>query len=91
MNKGELIGRVSEEFPGMPKRQVKEVFEAIFSAIIDGIKKDKKVVFGNLGSFKLKKSAARIGRNPATGASIKIPAKKKVKFSVSKYLKKEVL
>jgi DNA-binding protein HU-beta len=55
------------------------------------IKRGAKVRVPGFGILMVKKTSARMGRNPATGETIKIPAKKKVAFRVSKDLKKAVL
>ena len=55
------------------------------------IKRGAKVRVPGFGILMVKKTSARMGRNPATGEAIKIPAKKKVAFRVSKDLKKAVL
>ena len=52
--------------------------------------KGQSVVLTGFGTFKVVKRAARIGRNPKTGAKIKIPAKRVVRFKMGKELKKAV-
>ncbi len=55
------------------------------------LKKEKKAKLDGLGIFRVKQSKARMGRNPATGEAIKIKAKTRVRFTVAKALKDQVL
>ena len=59
--------------------------------IIKTLKKDKKVKLPGLGIFAVKNRKARVGRNPMTGATIQIPAKRVVRFRVAKDVKAAVL
>jgi len=75
---------------GLTKKQTNEIFEDFVTAIVKGLKKGAKVRLSGLGILQVKKRAARLGRNPATGESIKIKASKKVAFRVAKELKEAV-
>jgi DNA-binding protein HU-beta len=75
----------------LPKKQAEAVLGDLISHITKHIKRGAKVRIPGFGILLVKKTAARTGRNPATGATIKIPAKKKVAFRVSKDLKAAVL
>jgi DNA-binding protein HU-beta len=75
------------EAHGFSKRQAEAVLTETVAHISKGITKGKRVRFGNLGIFSVKKRAARKGRNPATGEAIKIKASKKVAFRPAKELK----
>jgi DNA-binding protein HU-beta len=76
---------------GMPKKQVEAVLSEQVGEFTRHIKRGAKVRVPGLGILMVKKTTARMGRNPATGETIKIPAKKKVAFRVSKDLKTAVL
>lgn len=78
-----LTGKLPEVFT--TKASADKAFDAFCSILADGIG-DGGVRLPNVGSFTVSERAARTGRNPQTGASIKIPAKKVVKFSVAKSL-----
>ncbi len=65
----------------------KSLFNDLTATIVKNIKKGSKVRISGLGILQVKKRAARIGRNPATGESIKIKASKKVSLSVARDLK----
>lgn len=75
----------------LPKKQSEAVLSDLIAHITKHIKRGAKVRIPGFGILLVKKTAARTGRNPATGATIKIPAKKKVAFRVSKDLKAAVL
>lgn len=84
MNKGELIDKVASETKES-KATVSKVLGSIIDTIVKTAKKESVLLVG-FGTFKLVKSKARMGVNPQTGAKIKIPAKKKIKFSGGKNL-----
>ncbi|PZO87986.1 MAG: HU family DNA-binding protein [Micavibrio aeruginosavorus] len=75
----------------LPKKQAEAVLTDLIAHITKHIKRGAKVRIPGFGILLVKKTSARTGRNPATGATIKIPAKKKVAFRVSKDLKTAVL
>ncbi|SDR64169.1 DNA-binding protein HU-beta [Rhizobiales bacterium GAS113] len=75
------------EAHGLSKRQAEAALTDTVALIAKSIVKGKRVRFGNLGIFGVKKLAARKGRNPATGEAIKIKARKKVAFRPAKELK----
>jgi DNA-binding protein HU-beta len=88
MNKAELIEAVQKALgKDTTKRAADEAVEAVFDSIAKGIKKDKKVQIIGFGTFEVKKRAARMGRNPKTGESMKIGASKSVGFKPSSVLK----
>ncbi len=79
-------------FCGLNRRsEAKELVEDIAAFIKDSLKKGYKVPLMGLGKIYVRQSKARQGRNPATGETIQIPAKKKVSFRVAKDLKESVL
>ena len=75
----------------LPKKQSEAVLTDLIAHITKHIKRGAKVRVPAFGILMVKKTSARMGRNPATGEAIKIPAKKKVAFRVSKDLKSAVL
>jgi DNA-binding protein HU-beta len=88
MNKAELIEAVQKALgKDITKRAADEAVEAVLDSIAKGIKKDKKVQIIGFGTFEVKKRAARMGRNPKTGESMKIGASKSVGFKPSSVLK----
>jgi DNA-binding protein HU-beta len=80
------------QFCGLTKRaEAKEICEDLSELVIDTLKKGYKIPFFGLGKLYVRKTKPRTGRNPATGESIKIPAKKRVRFTPAKSLKDAVL
>jgi DNA-binding protein HU-beta len=71
----------------LTKKQGQEVLEDLASLITKHLKKGERVKIAGLGIFQVRKRAARMGRNPATGEAIKIKASKKVAFRAAKNLK----
>ena len=74
----------------LPKKQVLAVLEEMIVTITKHLKKGSRVRIGDLGILQVRKRAARMGRNPATGEAIKIKASKKVAFRAAKALKEAV-
>ena len=87
MNKTELVATVAE-VSGKPKAAVKEVLEALLDQIIKTVKSGDEVTLVGFGTFKSAKREARVGRNPATGAELKIPASIQPKFVAGKLFNK---
>ncbi|NNF33374.1 MAG: HU family DNA-binding protein [Saprospiraceae bacterium] len=85
MNKGDLINAVADA-AGITKAQAGDAVNAVFDSIEGTLKKGGKASFVGFGTFSTSRRAARDGRNPATGATIKIPAKTMVKFKAGKGL-----
>ena len=79
MNKSELISAIAEK-AGLTKVQAKNALEAMMDTSKDALKKGEKIALIGFGTFSVASRKARTGHNPATGKSIKIPAKKVVKF-----------
>ncbi|HEX7487811.1 MAG TPA: HU family DNA-binding protein [Anaeromyxobacteraceae bacterium] len=69
------------------KAQVREVFRAVEEIVTKRLKVEGKIPLGGLGNVKLVDRKARIGRNPATGEQIKIPARTAIKITPAKALK----
>lgn len=79
MNKSELINAMALK-AGITKVQAKGALEAFVDATKESLKKGEKLALIGFGTFSVLQRKARMGHNPATGKSIKIPAKKVVKF-----------
>lgn len=88
MNKAELIEAVLKNMgKETTKKAAGDALDAVLDAISAGIRKDKVVQVIGFGTFKVSQRAARKGRNPKTGETIKIKASKSVRFSPSSSLK----
>jgi DNA-binding protein HU-beta len=88
MNKAELVEAVQKALgKDATKRSADEAVDAVLDAISQGVKADKKVQIIGFGTFEVKKRAARMGRNPKTGESMKIAESQSVTFKPSAALK----
>ena len=89
MNKTELIAAVAEK-TDLSKKDADAAVSAVLGAITDALKAGDKIQLVGFGTFTVSERAARTGRNPQTGAEIKIPATKVPKFRAGKKLKDAV-
>ena len=85
-NKNDLIGMVADK-AGLTKAQAGDAVDAVFDAITASLKKGEEVRLVGFGTFAVSQRKASIGRNPATGAEIQIPASNQAKFKPGKGLK----
>jgi DNA-binding protein HU-beta len=85
MNKAELIAKISDD-AGITKTQANATLDSFVEAVTKTLKGGGKVTLVGFGTFSVSKRAARNGRNPQTGAVIKIKAKKVAKFKAGKEL-----
>lgn len=74
----------------MPKKQAETILTDVIDTIVGHLKKGERIRMVGLGVLQVRKRAARMGRNPATGEPIQIKASKKVAFRASKDLKEAV-
>ena len=90
LTKSQLFNVLSEK-TGMSKKDVTTFVDALTNVAYSEVKKSGEFTVPGLGKLVKKHRAARDGRNPATGASIRIPAKTVVKFRVAKACKDAIL
>jgi len=86
MTKAEFVASIATK-TGLSKTAAAEAVDAVIGTIVETLKAGDKVTFPGFGSFSVSERAARTGRNPQTGAEIKIAASKSGKFSAGKDLK----
>ena len=89
MFKQDLVNAIATK-TGNTKVACEMMLNAFVETIEESLKKGEDVSLIGFGSFKVVDTKAKIGRNPKTGKEIKIPAGKKVKFSIGKILKDSV-
>ena len=87
MNKGELIERIAKDAK-LSKTQATNALNSALGSIQAAMRKGDKVTLVGFGTFSVGKRKARTGRNPQTGAALKIPARRVAKFSSGAALKK---
>lgn len=86
MNNSDVAELIAGE-QGVSKADARKLVDAIFEAVASAAAKGEEVSISGFGKFKVKESAAREGRNPSTGETIKIAASKKLGFSAAKAVK----
>ena len=89
MNKAELVAKMAGD-AGISKSAAEKALNSFTKNVTGVLKKGGRIALVGFGTFSVQRRAARNGRNPHTGASIKIPARKVVKFAVGKGLKESV-
>jgi len=85
MNKGELVEKVAKN-SGLSKTDAEKALASILDAIAGAVATGDKVTLIGFGTFLVSERAAREGRNPQTGETMQIPAKKIVKFKAGSKL-----
>jgi DNA-binding protein HU-beta len=89
LNKGDLVEKIAKE-SCITKSKAEAAFNSLIGGIVASLKKGQKVTLVGFGTFSVAKRKARTGRNPQTGAPIKIAAHKVPKFTPGSDLKKTV-
>ncbi len=86
MTKAQLVERVAGG-SSLTRKEAEVVVQAVLDSIVQSLKGGTKVELRGFGSFRLRNRAARIGRNPKTGAMVHVPAKRVPYFKPGKDLK----
>mgnify|MGYP001382702344 FL=1 len=86
MTKADLIEKMAKD-ADISKAAAGKALDALIDAVTRALKKGDKLALVGFGTFSVGKRKARTGRNPQTGAAIKIPARKVPRFSAGKTLK----
>ena len=86
MTKGELIEDIIER-SGLSRAQARAAVEAFVASVTDALKRGEEVRMMGFGSFTPIARAATLGRNPRTGAEVKVPASKTAKFRIGDALR----
>jgi DNA-binding protein HU-beta len=89
MNKEQLVERVADK-TGATKKDAMDILNTALDMVSGSLKRGEKVTLVGFGTFLIRKRKAREGRNPQTGAKIKIPAKRVPAFTAGKELKAAV-
>ena len=86
MNKQELIAKIADD-TGITKSGAAAAVDSFIDGVVRTLKKGGTITFVGFGTFKTSMRKARLGRNPQTGAAVKIPKRRVAKFSSDKALK----
>lgn len=89
MIKADLVGIIAKEM-NIPKQEAETGVDLFFQSIKDAILKGEEIEIRGFGSFRFRKRTSRSGRNPRTGAPVKVPPKKVLFFKPSKLLKEMI-
>jgi integration host factor subunit beta len=87
MTKSELITYVTEQNPHLYQRDVERIITTIFDEISSALSRGDRVELRGFGAFSIKQRNARIGRNPRTGVTVQVPAKRVPYFKTGKLLR----
>jgi len=90
MTQSQVAAHLAEKI-GITKKQAKSSLEELTNLIVRQLKKEGSLRLAGLGIFRKRKTKARVGRNPATGEPINIPARTRLRFTPAKSLKDSVL
>jgi len=86
ITKKELVERISNS-TGQTKIRTKETVQLFLDAITEELEKGNRIELRDFGVFEVKSRADRVGRNPRTGETVKVPARKVVTFKVGRKMK----
>ena len=89
MTKSELIEAVAAR-SNIPKKRAEEVVNCIFSSLTESLLREERIEIRGFGSFSIKSYRPYKGRNPKTGDTVSVRAKKSIHFKVGKELKERV-
>ena len=90
MTKSELIQRLADKNPHLYLRDVEKIVETVFDEITKALTRGDRVELRGFGAFSVKSRAARSGRNPRTGESVKVEAKRLPFFKTGKGLRERL-
>ncbi|NQV56598.1 MAG: integration host factor subunit beta [Rhodospirillales bacterium] len=90
MTKSELIAFLAEENPHLYQRDVERIVTTIFDEIASALARGDRIELRGFGAFSVKQRDARIGRNPRTGESVHVAAKRVPYFKTGKQLREKL-
>lgn len=90
MLRSELVSRLAEERPHLPLKRVEQAVDVIFEEISSALERGDRVELRGFGAFSVREREARKGRNPRTGETVSVPAKKVPFFKAGKELRMRI-
>jgi DNA-binding protein HU-beta len=90
MTQSQVAAHLADKI-GISKKLAKTALDEITALVVRELKREGSLRVAGLGIFRKRRTKARMGRNPATGAQIKIPARTRLRFTPAKALKDSVL
>lgn len=90
MTKSELIQKLAERNPHLFLRDIEKIVDTVFNEITDALAEGDRVELRGFGAFSVKHRDARVGRNPRTGESVHVEAKRLPFFKTGKALREQL-
>ncbi|MCL6677878.1 integration host factor subunit beta [Sphingomonas sp. RG327] len=90
MIRSELVLKLCQDFPDLTQREVESVVGAVFDSITDQLAQGGRVELRGFGAFSTRKRDARLGRNPRTGESVEVDAKRVPYFKPGKEMRERL-
>ena len=90
MIRSELVQKLCHDFPDLTQREVESVVSAFFDSIGDQLSQGGRVELRGFGAFSTRKRDARVGRNPRTGESVEVDAKRVPYFKPGKEMRERL-
>jgi integration host factor subunit beta len=90
MIRSELVQKLCDNFPDLTQREVESVVGAVFDSITDQLAHGGRVELRGFGAFSTRKRDARVGRNPRTGESVQVDAKRVPYFKPGKEMRERL-
>ena len=90
MIRSELVQKLCGDLPGLTQREVENVVSALFDSITDQLAQGGRVELRGFGAFSTRQRDARLGRNPRTGASVSVDAKRVPYFKPGKEMRERL-
>jgi integration host factor subunit beta len=87
MTKSQLIERIAERAPHVPRREVERIVNTVFEAMVGALRAEERIEIRGFGSFAVKVREAREARNPRTGERVQVPRRLNPFFTVGKELR----
>ncbi len=90
MTRSELIERILERAPHVPRREAEAIIHAVFDCMAEALVAGKRIELRGFGVFSVRTRRARTGRNPKTGQSVSIPERRTLSFAAGKELRERL-
>ncbi len=90
MIRSELIQKIANDNPGLSTKEVERVVNTFFDRIVEQLAKGGRVELRGFGAFSTRERKARTGRNPRTGESVQVPAKRVPYFKPGKEMRERL-
>ena len=90
MIRSELVQKLCQDFPDLTQREVESVVSSVFDSITDQLAQGGRVELRGFGAFSTRKRDARVGRNPRTGESVQVNAKRVPYFKPGKEMRERL-